>query len=138
MRYRYELQRRIDADPNLSKISVLSLDPGAMGGTTITKRGPLLIVIFMRGILPLLQNIIVYFSPQGFFRSPKKSAGDVLRACFDEEALGEYPKAVFLDGREKVETSKESRDVKKQKTLWADSLKLAAIEDGDTVLQDWR
>lgn len=87
MRNRYELQRRIDEDPNLSKLSVLSLDPGAMGGTALAKRGPLLLVIFVRGILPLPQNIIVYFSPQGFFLSPRKSAGDVLRACFDEEAL---------------------------------------------------
>lgn len=102
------------------------------------RRGTLFVRIFMGRVLPQLQDIIVYFAPQGFFRSPKKSAGDVLRACFDEETLGEHPKAVFLDERETVETSKESQDVKKQKSLWADNLKLAAIQDGDTVLKDWR
>lgn len=69
-----------------------------------------------------------------FFRSPKKSAGDVLWACFDEKTLGEYPKAVFLDGSKNAEISKESKDVEKQRALWVDNLKLAGIKDGDTVL----
>jgi hypothetical protein len=73
----------------------------------------------------------------GFLRTTKKSGGDVLKACFDEETLGEYPKAVYLDGTRRVESSKESTDVEKQKTLWADSLKLAAIRDGDTVLKNY-
>lgn len=92
----------------------------------------------MRIFLPLLQDIIVYFAPHGFFRSPKKSAGNVLSACFNEEGLGEHPMAVFLDGSQRAETSKEVQDVKKHKELWTDSLKLAAIKDGDTVLKDWR
>jgi hypothetical protein len=62
----------------------------------------------------------------------------VILACFDEGTLGEHPKAVFLDGSQKAESSKESRDLEKHKALWADSLKLAAIKDGDTVLKDWR
>jgi hypothetical protein len=53
----------------------------------------------------------------GFFGRRGSSAGDVLWACFDEGALGEFPKAVFLDGRRRVESSEESRNVEKQKKL---------------------
>ncbi|KAH9207664.1 hypothetical protein DL95DRAFT_468463 [Leptodontidium sp. 2 PMI_412] len=36
--FMYEFQRRLDSDPTLSNISVLSIDPRAMGRTGIAKR----------------------------------------------------------------------------------------------------
>jgi len=136
MEHRYELQRRLDVDPDLSKISVISVDPGGMA-TRLSRRGPLWILFITRILMPALEAIISLFTLNGFLRTTMKSGGDVLKACFDEETLGEYPKAVYLDGIRRAESSKESMDVEKQKALWADSLKLAAIKDGDTVLKDY-
>jgi hypothetical protein len=135
---RYELQRRLNLDPTLSKVSVISLDPGTMAGTGIARSSPLYIRILMSYILVAIQYIMVSFSPNGMMRGPKKSADDLLLACFDEKELGEYPKSVYLTGSKKIDSSVESRDEEKQRRLWKDSLKLARIKDGETALKDWQ
>ncbi|EKD12635.1 short chain dehydrogenase/reductase SDR [Drepanopeziza brunnea f. sp. 'multigermtubi' MB_m1] len=134
----YELQRRLNLDPALSNISVLSLDPAAMGGTGITKRSGALIRFITAYVLVFLQTILVYIMPNGSYRPPWKSAQDLMLACFDEEHLGSHPKAVYLNGSVKGVSSIESRDEAKQKQLWEDSLKLAMIRDGETALQNWQ
>ncbi|KAK0113493.1 hypothetical protein ONS96_014357 [Cadophora gregata f. sp. sojae] len=136
--FMYELQRRLDSDPALSNISVLSMDPGAMGGTGIAKRAPLLIRFITQVMIPLLQRISVYFSPNGSIRPTWKSAQDLMLASFDEKYLGVRPKAVYLNGSAKAESSIESRDEEKQRQLWEESLKLAMIRDGETVLKNWQ
>ncbi|PVH83908.1 NAD(P)-binding protein [Cadophora sp. DSE1049] len=134
----YELQRRLDTDPALSNISVLSMDPGAMGGTGIAKRASLLIRFMTQVMIPLLQNISVWFSPNGSMRPTWKSAQDLMLASFDEKYLGVRPKAVYLNGSVKAVSSVESREETKQKKLWEESLKLAMIRDGETVLKNWK
>lgn len=75
-------------------------------------------------------------SPNGMFRTPEKSGQHLLRACFDTEELGECPKATYLDGSRNRETGDEVRDEEKQRRLWADSLKMTKLEEGETVLKD--
>lgn len=133
--FMYELQRRLDADPQLSQISAVSLDPGAMGTTSLTRRSPLLIRLVTDWGLWAVQGLAVRMSPNGMFRPTWKSADDLLLACFDVDVLGKYPKAVYLGGSVRAESSKESQDVQKQNRLWVDSLKLAGIEDGDIVMK---
>lgn len=135
---RYELQRRLDSDSALSNISVLAMDPAAMGGTGITKRaGPL--IRFITGyVVVFLQTIFVRFMPNGSYRPTWKSAQDLMLASFDEKYLGAHPKAVYLNGSVKAVSSAESRDETKQKQLWKDSVKLARIRDGETVLKNWQ
>ena len=84
------------------------------------------------------RDVLVYFWPNGMVRSPAKSASDLLLVSFDEEKLGQHPKALYLDGSLKAESSAESHDVQKQKQLWIDSVKLAGIKDGNTELRDWK
>ncbi|KAL2060741.1 hypothetical protein VTL71DRAFT_9383 [Oculimacula yallundae] len=134
----YELQRRLNADPVLSKISILSMDPAAMGGTGLTKRAPPFIRFLTGWLLPVFQVISVRLSPNGALRPTWKSAQDLMLASFDEKYLGAYPKAVYLNGSVKAESSAESRDEAKQKQLWAESVKLAMIRDGETVLTAWK
>jgi|SRR5450432_423323 hypothetical protein len=138
MESRYELQRRLVSDPALSKISAVSIDPAAMGGTGLTLKSPPFIRFLTQYVVPALQGISVMVAPNGPMRPTSKSAEDVLRACFDTESLGEHPKALFLDGSAISDSSKESHDVAKQKMLWTDSLKLAGIKEGDTVLKEWQ
>lgn len=133
---RYELQRKLSADPALSKISVLSLDPGAMGGTGLLRDSPAFVRFLTSYLLYYLQPLMVLLKPNGMARTPKKSGHDLLLACFDEKYLGEYPKALYLGGSEKATPSVEARDEEKQRKLWAESLKFAKIVDGDTVLKD--
>ncbi|TVY25107.1 Short-chain dehydrogenase TIC 32-like protein [Lachnellula hyalina] len=134
--FMYQLQRKLSADPALSKISVLSLDPGAMGGTGLLRDSPAFIRFLTSYLLYYLQPIMVLLKPNGRARTPKKSGYDLLLACFDEKYLGEYPKAVYLGGSEKAIPSLEARDDEKQRKLWVESLKFAAIGEGDTVLKD--
>lgn len=109
-----------------------------MGGAELTKRGSAASKFLWGYIMPAVQSMAVHFWPNGVLRTNVKSAEDVLKACFDTKTIGEYPKAVFLNGSEKANSSLESRDEKKQKTLWVDSLKLVGLKEGDTVLQNWR
>ena len=132
---RYELQRRLSSDPALSDISVLSVDPGGMG-TAIAREAPFLIQLLMDWIIPLLAPILVRLQPNGSFRTPAKSAVDLLRACFDETPpVGKHPKSLYLNGSEVGPVTPEAKDEKKQKELWEGSLGYAGIKEGDTVLK---
>src|ERR1700722_6259167 len=71
------------------------------------------------------------------FARRRSQQGIASMSCFDEGTLGQHPKAVFLGGSLKAETPEESKDVEKHRALWAVSLKLADIKNGDTMLKDW-
>ncbi|KAH8881860.1 NAD(P)-binding protein [Thozetella sp. PMI_491] len=135
--FMHELQKRLSADPALSNIAVLGLDPGAMA-TDICRRHPFMIRVFaMKILMPMMGSIMVRFSPNGFMRTPYKSASDVLRAAFDTETLGEKPKGIYLNGSDVWATSEESRDEAKREALWKDSIRFAKITEGETVLKQW-
>ncbi|KAG9232833.1 hypothetical protein BJ875DRAFT_66171 [Amylocarpus encephaloides] len=136
--FAYELQRRLDQDSTLSKISVLSMDPGGMGGAELTKRGSPISRFIWSHIMPTVQNASVYIWSNGVLRTHEKSARDLLRACFDRKDLGEHPKAMFLNGSAQSMSSDESRDEKNQRRLWTESLVLVGLEDGQTMLENWR
>jgi hypothetical protein len=123
-------------DPKLYNISIMAMDPGAMPGTGISRNAPFTIRAAVR-VLGLMLGLINYCFPDVPFRSPQRSAGDLLRASLEEEEVGARPKAVNLNGRMKEDTSAESRDEAKWKELWEGSLKLARLKKGDTVLANW-
>jgi hypothetical protein len=80
-----------------------------------------------------------FFWPNHFIRSKEKTGNDLIRACFDAERFGEFPKAVYVDGSEvSAGMNEEARDQKKQEELWDGSLRYAGIQEGDTVLVDWK
>lgn len=85
-----------------------------------------------------MQDIAVWFNPNGFMRPTWKSATDLMLASFDEKKLGQHPKAVYLNGSEKDTPAAEARDEAKQKQLWEETLKLARVRDGDTILKNWQ
>ncbi len=134
---RYELQRRLDADPALSNIAVLGVDPGGMV-SGLTRRGSALLVFFVQWVFPLLVGFMTWISPNGMLRTVSKSAADVLRAAFDTAQLGERPKAVYLNGSELGDTSAEAKDAAKRRELWEASVGYAALGPGDTILSDWQ
>jgi NAD(P)-dependent dehydrogenase (short-subunit alcohol dehydrogenase family) len=134
---RYELQRRLDADPILHNISIMALDPGGMPGTGIMREAPWYMRFIVQKIMPLFLGIMNYIAPSMPFRTPTRSGEDLVYAALDENELGRHPKALNLNGRIKEPTSKESKDEAKQKELWESSIKFAGIRDGDTMLENW-
>ncbi|KAI1135800.1 NAD(P)-binding protein [Hypoxylon sp. FL0543] len=133
-----ELSRRISQDPALSKISVLGVDPAGMI-TDLTRRTRWLLRITLQVVGGLLAPILTWLSPNGDLRTPWKSAGDVMHACFDTDGgLGEHPNGLYLNGSLIAEVGPEAKDDTKCRRLWQDSLGYAQIKEGDTVLADWR
>ncbi len=135
---RYELQERLDQDPALSNISVLGVDPGAMGTGLLRNSSWFLRNVAMKGVSMVVAPIATKLQPNGMLRTTAKSAVDVLRAAFDTAALGEHPKATYLDGDQVQEPSEEARDAGKRTLLWNDSVRYAELSDGDTLLARWR
>ena len=134
---RYELQRRLDIDPELSNISVLGLDPGWTAATTIFREQITAVRIFM-SIMQYVAPILCKVLANPLFRTPSKNGKDMLRACFDKKTFGEYPKAAYIDGCVMSHTPEWANDEAKQKELWKGSLELAKVKEGETVLKNWR
>lgn len=131
--FMYELQRRL-AGTKYSDVSVVAVDPGAMGGTGLFKESPATLRFVLHGVMAPLGVVTTALSPNGNIRTPSKSAKDLLNASFDEGTLGKHPKAVYLNGSARFEPSKETRDETKQKQLWMESVKLSGLREDEAVL----
>jgi NAD(P)-dependent dehydrogenase (short-subunit alcohol dehydrogenase family) len=136
--FMYELQRRLDRDPKLNNISILTFYPGSGPGTKIMRSfGEPANTIF--AITAPLANIYAnHINKTGYLRTIPRIADDMLFIAFNETTLGEHPKALFVDGKTPREPGPEGKDEGKQKRLWEGSLSLAGLKDGETMLQDWQ
>ncbi|KAK8061921.1 hypothetical protein PG994_008287 [Apiospora phragmitis] len=126
-----ELQRRLDADPTLNKISVCGVDPGTMP-SNLSRRGPW----FIRAVAsklhsPLFASLAVWLSPNGSLRTPQKSARDVLAAGLEKPGP---VKGLYFDGSARSEMCAEARDSGKQKLLWRESVEYTQLKPGETAL----
>ena len=78
---------------------------------------------------------LTYFFPNGWFRTRQKSAKDVFYASFDEKTLGMHPKAMYLNGSVKAQSSPETMNAEKQRRLWRESVQMTALKQEETVLK---
>ncbi|KAI0868546.1 putative short-chain dehydrogenase [Hypoxylon argillaceum] len=131
----HELQARLDADPALSRVCVLGLDPGTMI-SGLQRLAPWFIrVLLFKVIYPL----VLYLNPDnGPVRPISRSASDTLELAFGAGEGGELPKDKYFDGRIPLETGAESRDAAKRELVWAETVKLAGLKEGETVLSKWQ
>ncbi|CAM1506791.1 Fc.00g064320.m01.CDS01 [Cosmosporella sp. VM-42] len=129
----HELADRLGRDPELSNISVLGLDPGGMG-SDLTRRGSFMLGVSIK-IIPLMAPVLMKFNPNGSLRTLSKSAGDVIRACFEIDAP--KGKSLYLNGSEEYQTSREATDAANRKAVWDYSVQAADIKQGDTILRNW-
>ncbi|ETS84700.1 hypothetical protein PFICI_02725 [Pestalotiopsis fici W106-1] len=136
----HELQSRLDQDPLLSKISVLAIDPGAMATGIIRHSHWFVRVLVFRVFAGIFGTMLVYLYPNGSWRTPRKSARDVLAAAFDcgPPPLTAQPKGVYLNGSEAGQYSSEAKDPKKGQVIWEGSLRSSALEGHETILRQWR
>ena len=44
---------------------------------------------------------------------------------------------MYLDGSKKSEAGVEAKDERKQEELWASSVRMVELKEGDTVLEGW-
>lgn len=129
----HELQARLDTDPVLSKICVVGVDPGTMV-TNITRNAPWFIRVLM---FKIIFPVLLYMSPNSeMVRATSRSAGDVLEAAFGEG--DEPPKDKYYYMRKPFETAKETRDPAKREIVWKETVKLAHLQKGDTLLTNWQ
>lgn len=129
-----ELQRRLDTDPVLKRISIVGFDPGSMS-TGIVRRDVWASRIMMfRIIVPIFGWILAFFIPNPIFRTIRKSSADLLAAAFesDPRLRGKY-----LNGTELKEVQPEAADVKKRTMVWRDSIKYTQLTGTDTLLANW-
>ncbi|KAI8634110.1 NAD(P)-binding protein [Xylariaceae sp. FL1651] len=132
-----ELSKRLTADPELSSIATLSVDPGAMV-TSLTRRNNGRVMSAVTKVLGPVISLMARFTPTGNWRTPSQSATDVLNAAFDTNTLGERPNGVYMNGAVKGDVGPEAKDAAKCEKLWKDSLGYAQIHEGDTVLATWQ
>lgn len=131
----HELQVRLDADPALSKIGVLGVDPGTMI-TGLQRIAPWVIRVL---IYKVIYPVLLYLNPDnGVVRRTSDAAGDVLEAAFGVGEHGEVLKDGYFYYKKPLETSEESRDAEKRALVWTETVKLAGLNDGDSALIHWQ
>ncbi|XDG05022.1 hypothetical protein ABKA04_004637 [Annulohypoxylon sp. FPYF3050] len=118
-----DLQDRLDKDLLLNGISVLGVDPGWMA-TGIARRHPN--YSFVRTVMPWMASFWSWLMPNGMYRTPGRSAGDVVAAMFGTKPFGPTkPKGLYFKGLVQAEVS-------------ADSVEYARLKEGDTLLIHWK
>ncbi|KAF5026990.1 hypothetical protein F66182_863 [Fusarium sp. NRRL 66182] len=131
----FELGERLANDPTLSKVGLIAIDPGAMP-TDLGRRGSTILQIKIKVIMPLLAAISTYWSPNGFFRLPSKSADDTIRAAFKVDLpQGEV---LYLNGTDTHTAAKETGHHQKREELWQYALQVASMGGKDTALAQWQ
>jgi NAD(P)-dependent dehydrogenase (short-subunit alcohol dehydrogenase family) len=125
------LQRHLNSSPAYSNISTMSLNPGGMGGAELSKRGPWPKRFMWTYIFPVVQEIAVWWWPNGALRTNSKSAADLLALVVREDVgKGEY-----WDGGVRGESSGESKDLGKHDLLWKESLRLVGLSEAEIGLR---
>jgi hypothetical protein len=87
--------------------------------------------------MTIIAIVSQYFEPNGEMRTASQSANDFLSACFSQEGeiFSQRPKAIYLNGKARIESSDESKDVDKQKLLWKASLEFVDLKEEDLALE---
>ncbi|KAH9902104.1 NAD(P)-binding protein [Xylariomycetidae sp. FL2044] len=129
-----ELQGRLDQDPSLGSIRVIGVDPGWMA-TGIARQHPQ--YFFVKTFMPWVTALLSWLNPGGMFRTPGRSAGDVVGAMFGKTPGTELGGSYFK-GSMPAEVSAEAKDKKKRMMVWKDSVAYAGLGEGDTMLINWR
>ena len=127
-------------DPSLNNISVLVVDPAAMA-TGIVRRSPWFVRVVVFGVIAgVFGALCVRLFPNGTWRTPQKSARDVLAAAFDSAPapLTDRPKSLYLNGSEPGQYNPEAKDPEKGRIIWEGSLQFSGLQHNETILRGWK
>ncbi|KAI0007877.1 NAD(P)-binding protein [Xylariaceae sp. FL0662B] len=133
-----ELQRRLNLDPLLHRITTVGVDPGSMASPEgIARRTNWFGRNIVHGIImPIMGYVVMWLWPEsnGKLRTTTRSACDVMRGVMDVSVA----KAAYFDGTAPAETASEAQDAKKREMIWHDSVRYTQLKEGETVLKDWK
>ncbi|KAI1849853.1 hypothetical protein JX265_013556 [Neoarthrinium moseri] len=133
-----ELQRRLDLDPLLHRITTVGVDPGSMASPAgVARRTDWFARNIVHGILmPMMGYILMWLYPEsnGKMRTTSRSARDVMRGAMDVSVA----KGAYFDGTALAETAEEAKDVRKREMIWRDSVRYTQLKEGETMLQHWK
>ncbi|KAI0899492.1 NAD(P)-binding protein [Annulohypoxylon nitens] len=133
-----ELQRRLNSDPVLNRVTMVGVDPGMMPSANgVARRLNWFVrIISQRIIVSIIAYVIMWLYPQydAKIRTPARSARDIMRGVMDVS----LPKAAYIDGTTLTETGLEAQDVKKWEMIWHDSVRYTQLKEGETALKEWK
>ena len=132
-----ELQRRLDQS-KFNKVSVITMDPAAVGGTNLTRHFPLVMYVLLSIVMIPIQWVWTMVFPNGRFRTAAKAGADLMYACFDSMTLGSCPKAVYLNGTDVSDSSPETHDEAKQRRLWEETTQLLNAKSKELQLPEFK
>lgn len=118
---------------------MLAVDPGGMATGIVRHSNWFVRVIFFRIFVGMSAGLLLPIWPNGTWRTPQKSARDVLAAAFRSgpPPLSEQPKGLYLNGSELGEYNSEAKDPKKGRLIWEGSVRFADLKADETILQCW-
>lgn len=116
----YELARRLEG----RDISVFALDPGLMPDTMFVREFPAPVRAIFKNVFLGLGAVV------NGIRSVKESGTHLARLVLDPELDGKT--ALYFDGLEAVQSSKDSYDVEKQRDLWDTSVQLTKLNETES------
>jgi hypothetical protein len=92
-------------------------------------------MILFQVIIAGAARVLSGFYPNMVMRTPEKSAKDVMDAAMSTKWQSG---GIYLDGSETCDVSDEAKDAGKRALVWRDSVRYARLEEGETVLVDWK
>ncbi|KAI1616958.1 short chain dehydrogenase/reductase SDR [Exophiala viscosa] len=128
--FMHDLNKRLEADPKLSKVTVTAMDPGGLAASraqTEQKRSVRWIMAAINFCMPVLR----YFTTA--FRPAADSARDLVAVSVEPQFHG---KRDYYVGRKPEASAEISRDAAVQERLWTACWKWAGLSTEDTILQN--
>ena len=123
------LSERLDADPRLGHITVLTMDPGGLVGSRAQVEQKAPVRAIMAGfnlLMPVLKHVTQAF------RTTEDSGCDLVAVSVGPEFQG---KKGYFVGLNPDSPARASFDAKEQKRLWDACWEWAGLSEGETVLQ---
>lgn len=109
--------------------------------TGIGRHSPWIARVLIFGFLAgWVGRLLVRLYPNGTWRTPQKSAQDVLAAAIDcgPPPFTERPKGLYLNGSERGDYNAEAQDARKGRVIWQGSVRCTRLQRSETALQDWQ
>ncbi|KAI4243792.1 MAG: hypothetical protein L6R42_010644, partial [Xanthoria sp. 1 TBL-2021] len=127
----YALNRALEKDPKLNKITAVAINPGNLSDSRALRTNtPSSLYYLSLFVLRPLRPLLRFMDPT--IRTSAEAGADVMQLATNEAFPGERGYFTLL---KKDESSPDSLDEEKQRRLWAKSGEWAGVGKGDTALK---
>ncbi|KAL8849723.1 MAG: hypothetical protein Q9221_005333 [Calogaya cf. arnoldii] len=127
----YALNRALEKDPKLNKITAAAINPGNLSDSRALRTNtPSSLYYLSLFVFRPLRPLLAFMDPT--MRTSAEAGADVMQLATNEAYPGERGYFTLL---KKDESSPESMDEEKQRKLWVKSAEWAGVGKGDTALK---